>query len=55
MIILPSWYQAAERFLEPSRGLMLLLVLAIVAITLWLAWRGSNVALAIWLTYLFMP
>lgn len=55
MILMPPWYHWLNDRLQPSRPLMYALGLLFIGITLWLMWRGSNVSLALWLTYLAMP
>jgi len=51
----PSWYTKAEAFLEPSWPLLVVLSLAVIAITVGLLLAGEAAPLAAWLVYLYMP
>lgn len=52
----PSWYHGAERWLLAHGWPVLLIAAAIViGVTAWLIVTKQAVALAGWLTYLYMP
>ena len=51
----PAWYAATERALAPAWPVMLGLALVVVAVTVFLVATRNRLALAAWLTYLYMP
>ena len=55
MISPKGFYHKVEAKLEPAWPLMVMLAIVVIGITLILLWRRNAVAMAAWLTYLYMP
>lgn len=51
----PPWYQWLESRLEPAWPLMVVIAVAIIALTVLAVASGKAALLAAWLTYLLMP
>lgn len=55
MITPPQIYNKIEASLETAYPLMVLLSLVLIGVTLVLLYRRNPLALAAWLTYMYMP
>ena len=54
-IIKPPWYDWIETKLEPMQGLVILILVGMIAVTVWMIFQKSAALRTLWAVFLISP